>query len=166
MRGGRAYSGTLAKDMLRVEVADVKYAIEVRRVKEIINPLPLIDLPRSLPLVLGVAEYRDQVLTVVELRRLFGLASQEDTKRTKWVVVGSGDRAVAFVVDAVLDVFSSEEHPKRSVPELDAKDRARGIKSAYKHHDELVFLLDADRLAAPAAELSSDDLRLLSPEST
>ena len=71
MSGGRAYSATLAKDLIQVEVDTVLYAIEVARIREIVNPLPLIELPRERAFVLGVSDYREQVLVVVDLRRLF-----------------------------------------------------------------------------------------------
>lgn len=145
-------TGTLAKDMLRVEVRGVMYAIEVSRIAEIINPLPVVDLPREVPAVLGVAEYREQVLVVIDLRRLFGVSTVPTTKRTKWVVVKDSPRLVGFVVDAVRDVFSSEQQPTRFVPELDTSQQARGITSAYKHANHLVFRLDVDRLSGAALE--------------
>ena len=151
MVAGRAYTNTLSKDLLRVEVADVMYAIDVSRVAEIINPLPLVDLPRDREPVLGVTEYRDQVLAVVDLRRFFGVAAAEPTKRTKWVIVRMPQRLAAFVVDAVVDVFSSQQQPYRPVPALDSKHEMRGIKSAFKHRGELVFHLDVERLTRPAA---------------
>lgn len=145
-------TGTLAKDMLRVEVRGVMYAIEVSRIAEIINPLPIVDLPREVRAVLGVAEYREQVLVVVDLRRLFRVPAAPTTKRTKWVVVKDSAGLVGFVVDAVRDVFSSEQQPTRLVPELDTSQQVRGITSAYKHASHLVFRLDVDRLSGAALE--------------
>lgn len=147
-----------------MEVAGVMYAIDVSRVAEIINPLPIVDLPRDLPPVLGVAEYREQVLVVVDLRRLFGLTEAAPSKRTKWVVVRMPNRIVGFVVDAVIDVFSSQKQPYRPVPVLDSKHEARGIKCAFKHQGELVFQLDMDRITRPAAAAFSQGLPALSPE--
>lgn len=160
MRGGRAYSATLAKDLVRIEVGGVRYAIEVNRIREIVNPLPIIELPRERSFVLGVADYREQVVPVVDLRELFGLPSEQPDRRTKWIILDAG-RLAGVVVDAVLDVFSSAENRQRDVPVLDERHTERGISAAYRHHDELVFLLDADRLAAPALELTTDELSLL-----
>ena len=52
MSGGRAYSATVAKDLIQVEVDAVMYALEVARIREIVNPLPIIELPRERPFVL------------------------------------------------------------------------------------------------------------------
>jgi len=164
VRGGRAYSATLAKDLVRVEVDGISYALEVSRIREIVNPLPLIELPHERDFVLGVADYRDEVVPIVDLRLLFGLSPEEPDRRTKWIVLDAGGRLVGIVVDAVLDVFSSVERHQRSVPVLDERHQERGIASAYRHEDQLVFLLDVDRLAEPAMKISSKELSLLPSE--
>lgn len=164
MSVGRAYSATLAKDLIRVEVDTVLYALEVARIREIVNPLPLIELPRERPFVLGVSDYREQVVAVVDLRRLFGLPPHEESRRTKWIIVETGTMLVGIVVDAVLDVFSSAENQQREVPVLDERHRGRGITSAYWHDDRLVFLLDAERLVEPAMEIDPEEIWSLPSE--
>ena len=164
MSGGRAYSATVAKDLIQVEVDAVMYALEVACIREIVNPLPIIELPRERPFVLGVADYREEVVAVVDLRLLFGLPAQEASRQTKWVVLETAGRLVGVVVDAVLDVFSSAENRQREVPVLDHRHLQRGIASAYRHHDRLVFLLDADRLVEPAMQIPSGEMPFLPSE--
>ena len=161
---GRAYRATLAKDLIRVEVDTVLYALEVASIREIVNPLPLIDLPRERPFILGVSDYREQVVAVVDLRRLFGLPAQQTSRRTKWIILETGATLVGVVVDAVLDVFSSAENEQREVPVLDGRHRGRGITSAYRHEDRLVFLLDPERLVEPAMQIDPEEIRSLPSE--
>ncbi len=160
----RSYRGTLAKDLIRVTVGSVHYALGVSEIREIVNPLPVVELPRERAFVLGVADYRDDVVVVVDLRSFFGLAASEPTRRTKWIIIDRAGYLLAVIVDAVLDVFSSGDHQQRFVPELDDRHRARGITSAYKHADELVFLLDPARLAAPIMDLDPSEFPSLQPE--
>lgn len=164
MSGGRAYSATLAKDLIRVEVGTVLYAVEVARIREIVNPLPVIELPRERPFVVGVSDYRDHVVAVVDLRCLFGLPAQEATRRTKWIILETAGMLVGVVVDAVLDVFSSAEAKQREVPVLDERHRGRGITSAYRHDNRLVFLLDAERLVEPAMAIHPEEMPSLPSE--
>jgi len=162
--GGGAYSTALAKDLIQVEVDTVLYALEVARIREIVNPLPLIELPRERPFIVGVSDYREQVVAVVDLRRLFGLPAKQASRRTKWVILETGGMLVGVVVDAVLDVFSSAEDQEREVPVLDDRHRGRGITSAYRHDDRLVFLLDAERLVQPATEIRPEEMPSLPSE--
>lgn len=164
MSGGRAYSATLAKDLVRIEVGGVLYALEVERIREIVNPLPIIELPREQAFVLGVADYRDEVAAVVDLRSLFGVAPADAERRTKWIILSTSGMSVGVVVDAVLDVFSSAAIPQREVPVLDTRQRERGITSAYRFENRLVFLLDADQLVQPALELPRDAFSFLPAE--
>jgi chemotaxis signal transduction protein len=160
----RAYGLALARDLIRVEVDSVMYALEIARIREIVNPLPLVELPRDHGAVMGVSDYREEVVAVVDLRRLFGLSPQEPTRRTKWLILETGRGLVAVVVDAVHDVFSSENNRQREVPALDERHVERGIKSAYRYHESLVFLLDADRVAQPGFDLAPDEMPFLPSE--
>ncbi|MBT8469692.1 MAG: chemotaxis protein CheW [Deltaproteobacteria bacterium] len=164
MSESRTYGLALARDLIRVEVDSVMYALEIARIREIANPLPLIDLPREHQAVLGVSDYREEVVAVVDLRRVFGLPPQEPTRRTKWLILKTHRGLVAVVVDAVHDVFSSEKDRQRHVPMLDERQLERGIKSAYRYRERLVFLLDADRVAQPAFEIAPDEMPSLPAE--
>jgi hypothetical protein len=64
----------------------------------------------------------------------------------------------------VLDVFSSAEAKQREVPVLDERHRGRGITSAYRHDNRLVFLLDAERLVEPAMAIHPGDMPSLPSE--
>lgn len=164
MKQAQAHRSKPAKDLVRVEVDGILYAFEVAHVREIANPLPLIELPHERPFVRGVSEYRDEVVAVVDLRRLFGLEATEPTRRTKWIILETAGRLVGVIVDSVVDVFSSDEDRQRDVPILDQRQRERGITHAYRSDGKLVFLLDADRVAQPAMQLSVERLSLLPSE--
>ena len=164
MSKSRTYGLTLARDLIRVEVDSVMYAFEIARIREIVNPLPLIELPREHEAVLGVSDYREEVVAVVDLRRVFGLAPQEPTRRTKWLILETRRGLAAVVVDAVHDVISSENNRPRHVPVLDERHLKRGIKSAYRYYERLVFLLDADRVAQPAFEIAPVEIPFLPSE--
>lgn len=151
------------KNLVGFLVGDVRYAIDILRVREIINPLPLVDLPHPPPSVIGVADHRGEVVPVLDLRQRFGLPAQAPTRRTKWVVVAVEDRSVGLVVDAVTDVFGAGPSEAREVPRLGDHD-ARGITAVFSlGGDEapaeearagrvgrgLVFVIDVERVAEP-----------------
>lgn len=150
------YRSDRTKNLVGFVVGDVRYAVDILRVREIINPLPIVPLPHAPRAIVGVADHRGKVVPVLDLRRRFGLPPAEVTRRTKWVIVRLEARAVGLVVDAVTDVFGAGEPGQRDVPRLGIGDTARGITSVYKHEDELVFVLDIDRIAAAAEAIDMD----------
>ncbi len=149
------------KNLVGFLVGEVRYAIDILRVREIINPLPIVDLPHAPSSVVGVADHRGAVVPILDLRKRFGLAAVEATRRTKWVIVDVGERSVGFVVDAVTDVFGANATEQREVPRIGGND-ARGIVAVYSVEVEsrgaerttaLVFVIDALRVAEPTLAL-------------
>ena len=70
------------KNLVGFTIAEVHYALDIDRVREILRPLPLVPLPHAPPAVLGVADYRGEVVPVLDLRRRFGLPPSEATRRS------------------------------------------------------------------------------------
>lgn len=76
-----------SKDLVGFLVGEVMYAVRIDVVREIVNPLAIVDLPRAPATVKGVADYRGDVVPVVDLRERFGLPSVPRSRKTKWIVL-------------------------------------------------------------------------------
>ena len=135
-----------SKSLVGFHVGDVHYAVPIDRVREISNPLDMVALPHAPLAVVGVADYRGDVVPVVDLRARFGLSATAPTRRTKWLVVEVGGRVVALVVDAVSEVFGTGGAELRPAPALGSGDEVRGIAGVANHGGALVFVLDTTRL--------------------
>jgi purine-binding chemotaxis protein CheW len=79
-----------SKDLVGFLVGDVMYAVRIEVVREIVNPLAVVDLPRAPKAVRGVADYRGEVVPVVDLRERFGLPEVAPSRKTKWIVLDVG----------------------------------------------------------------------------
>ena len=66
-----------SKNLVGFIVGDVHYAVSIHRVREIANPLQLVALPKAPRAVTGVADYRGEVVPVIDLRVRFGLDPAE-----------------------------------------------------------------------------------------
>lgn len=139
------------KNLVGFVVGQVRYAVAIVAVREIVNPLDCVDLPGSASDVVGVADYREEVVPVVDLRKRFGLEDVPMTRRTKWIVLDTGpaggNRLVAIVVDAVSGVFRSDEAALRPAPAVGNGPSVRGIEGVTTHEGDLVFVLDVARVA-------------------
>lgn len=148
----RRRGGDRDKNLVGFLIADVHYAIDIRRVKEIIRPLAVVPLPHPPPAVTGVADHRGEVVPILEVRKRFALPEIPITRRTKWILVTLPGKTVGLVVDAITEVFAAGDEDQRSVPSIGMGDTARGIVAVFGHRGTLVFVLDVDRIGA-AAEL-------------
>ncbi len=127
-------------------VGEVSYALPIAIIREIVNPLDVIDLPDAPDEVRGVANYRGDVVPVVDLRVRFRLAASLETRKTKWILIDIGDRLVALIVDAVSGVFGASGD-LRPPPVLGRGEDVRGIAGVTMLEDEMVFVLDVTRFA-------------------
>jgi purine-binding chemotaxis protein CheW len=142
-----------SKNLVGFIVGDVHYAVSIHRVREIANPLTLVALPKAPPAVIGVADYRGDVVPIIDLRVRFGLEESEATRRTKWIIVDVDARFVALVVDAVTEVFGTGGQDLRAVPPLGGGDDLRGITGVTNHGGALTFVLDTKRFGELTAPL-------------
>lgn len=150
VRERRRRAAGVDKNLVGFLVGEVQYAVDILRVREILRPLPVLALPHAPPAVVGVADHRGEVVPILEVRRRFGLESKTDARRAKWILVSVGGRTVGLAVDAITGVLAASEVDHRPPPALGMGDTARGISSVISHQSGLVFVLDVDRVAAPA----------------
>jgi purine-binding chemotaxis protein CheW len=137
---------TFGKNMVGFLVGETLYAVDILRVREIVNPLPLVAVPHTPPHVVGVADHRGQTVPVVDLHVRFGLPPAEATRRTKWIIADVAGVDAGLWVDAVTSVFGVATGDVRPPPDLAVTPAARFIAGVTLFEGALVFLLDLDRI--------------------
>jgi purine-binding chemotaxis protein CheW len=142
------------KNLVGFVVGDVNYAVDIGRVREIVNPLAVTQLPHTPPEVAGVADHRGDVVPVINLRVRFGLEPRGDERGTKWILVMVADRVVGLVVDAVTEVFGARDDEIRPTPDVGGNRDLRGIAGVAKHDGKLTFVLDTARFVKIIEALS------------
>lgn len=135
-----------------------EYGLEILRVQEIKGYLGITPIPNSPPHVRGVMNLRGTVIPVVDLRRKFGMEPQEYTRFTVIIVVTAGARTVGLIVDAVSDVLDVRADEVRPAPDMGAQVDVRFIAGMMSSGDQLVVLLDVDRLLAADGLAANEEL--------
>jgi purine-binding chemotaxis protein CheW len=147
------------KSLVAFVVGNVKYALEIGQVKEIVSPLPLTLLPHTPIGLAGVADHRAEVVPIVDLRNRFNVSiASEPTKKSKWILVDIARRTIGLVVDEVIGVLRVPAGDFRAAPDLGGGEQERGIAGVTTYEGELVFVLDLDRFGQLAE--SFDQRRL------
>jgi purine-binding chemotaxis protein CheW len=143
-----------SKNLVGFVIANVSYAVPIAAVREISNPLLVVELPHAPSSVIGVADYRGAVIPVIDMRARFGLPALEVTRRTKWIVVNVENRLAALLVDGVSEVFGASGTELTPAPPLGGGDDLRSIVGVTNHGGRMIFVLDLTCLKdvmAPAA---------------
>jgi purine-binding chemotaxis protein CheW len=126
---------------LIARVGPLTCAIPIEHVIETMRPLPVEPIGTGAAYVLGVAIIRGAPTLAVSLAKLLEVVGEAPTR---FIVVRSGDRRVAFAVDAVVEVRDIAATDR--LPPLIRADAIRAIAAADR---ELVVVLEAARAIAP-----------------
>jgi purine-binding chemotaxis protein CheW len=123
----------------------------VERVLRYSAPSSVPDVPAWIE---GVLEHRGKVIPVVDMRRRMELDSYGVTPETRILVLTTKDGWIGAVVDAVHEVASLPSSAVAPPPAL-----FRGLKSEFvrgiaKVHDQLVVMLDVDRVLTSDARIA------------
>jgi purine-binding chemotaxis protein CheW len=86
------------------------YAIEIGSIVEILKPLPITEVPRADPEVVGVMSVRGRLVAVLDLKRRFHLARTFTMdRRSRILLVDAVDEEIGLLVDEVLQVYRLSE---------------------------------------------------------
>ena len=141
-------SAAAVRQYLSFALGSEQYGLEILRVQEIKGYMGITPIPNSPPHVRGVMNLRGTVIPVVDLRRKFGMEPQEYTRFTVIIVVTAATRTIGLIVDAVSDVLDVRADQMRPAPDLGAQVDTRFIAGMVSSGEQLVVLLDVDRLLA------------------
>jgi purine-binding chemotaxis protein CheW len=130
------------KSLVGFVVGEIAYAVPIAHVREIVNPIPLSQLPHAPAAVAGVADHRGEVVPIIDLRVRFGLPPTRDARKCKWILIEVEGRGVGLVVDRVTEVFGKVSADIRAAPTLGTGDEERGISGVTTHEGVLIFVLD------------------------
>ncbi|HTI64407.1 MAG TPA: chemotaxis protein CheW [Gemmatimonadaceae bacterium] len=138
-------------------IGDDLFAAEVLAVDRVLRymaPNPVPDVPRWIE---GVIEHRGGVIPVVDLRRRMERDEIAVGPSTRILVLHTSDGYVGAIADAVVEVAVVPVSAVAPPPPLFrglAADAARGIA---KVRDQLVVVLDVDRVLTRAERVVVDD---------
>lgn len=135
-------------------VGGERYALDIMRIKEIVNPLRITPVPRAPAFIEGVVELRGAILPVVDLRKRFDLEATPPTRSTKFMIVGIDGRIVGLVVDGVGEVLRIPRSDLRPTPAMIAQETASCFTGCCHHDGRIIMLLDIDRILSSQEKLS------------
>jgi purine-binding chemotaxis protein CheW len=156
----------MEKQIVVFDLANEQYGVHISAVESIIKMQPITAVPHTPNFVEGVTNLRGTVLPVIDLRKRFGLATEDATKDTRIVVVEMSGETVGMVVDEVLEVLRvSEEVIELPSPIITTVDSAF-IKGIAKVDERLIILLDLGQVLSKEEkadlrtfqQVQSDDL--------
>lgn len=123
-----------------------EYGIEILSVQEIRGWEPMTAIPNTPNYVKGVLNLRGTVVPVIDLRLRFALEQVEYSELTVVVIVkvkmGSQEKIMGIVVDAVSDVYNLNKVEVSKAPDIGDANNREFIEGLINVEDKMVLLLD------------------------
>jgi purine-binding chemotaxis protein CheW len=126
------------------------FAVETATVHEVLDLVPLTEVPGAAAHLRGLINVRGRVVPVVDLKTRFGMGRTEDTQDTRIIVIEAPLRGTVATVGLLADhVFEVAELPAASldnVPRLGMTWPSEFIRALAKREDDVVVVMDVERL--------------------
>jgi purine-binding chemotaxis protein CheW len=151
----RPASSEAVLELLEFRLAQERYALESRWVREVLIFKELTPLPCCPPFVLGIVNVRGRILPVLDIKRFFDLPEKGLTDLHRIILVGGNDLELGLLADSIVGV--------RSVPMADLQTglpTLTGVRSDYLKGvtAERLVVLDLGRILADPRILVHEEI--------
>jgi purine-binding chemotaxis protein CheW len=146
------WRGDRSLEILTLDLQGEIFALEAACVREILDLVPVTDVPRSKPFVRGLINVRGKVVPVADLRLKFGMEIKPPTIDTRIVVIEidlDGDATIVGVrADKVYEVTEVAAAALEETPRIGMRWRPEFIHCVGKRDGEFIIVLDIARIFA------------------
>lgn len=147
---------------LTLRLQDELFAVEAGSVREILDLVPITEVPNASPFVNGLINVRGRVVPLADLRVMFGMDRPEPDQDTRIVVMEidiDGEPTVAGILaDKVHDVTDIEAASIEEAPKVGMRWRPEFVRGIGKRNGGFIIIPDLGRIfetqgarTAPAA---------------
>jgi len=145
---------------LTFKLSDEIFALDVAKVREILEISNITKVPQTPDFMRGVINLRGSVVPVIDMRLKFGMSETEQTVNTCIIVVEvnmDGDATIlGALADSVQEVVEMEPESIEAAPHIGTKLNTDFIRGMGKVDGHFVMILDIDKVfsADELAELT------------
>jgi len=142
------------KQFVTFKIGSEDYGILIQKVKEIIRPKRITQVPNTDEYVLGVINLRGQIVPVVNLKEKLNLDVQsiKSEEEERIITVEIDDALIGIRVDEVNEVIWLDEETIEPPPEVAGGIRQEYLRGVGRKEGELLVLVDLESLLAAEKE--------------
>lgn len=122
------------------------FGLPIVRVQDVFIPERLTRVPLAPPEIVGVLNLRGRIVTLIDLRRRFGLRERKEGEDVMAIGVESRGESYGLLIDRVGEVVELEGVAREPNPvNLDQR-LAQMSSGIYRLDDQLLVVVDVDRV--------------------
>lgn len=142
--------------LVTFDLGSDRFAAEVFAVERVLRHVQPSNVPDVPEWIAGVIEYTSGVIPVVEMRRRMGLPPAEVSHDTRILVFATQAGRIGGIVDAVHEVVTIPKASINPPPAMFHGLAAEFVRGITKVRDQLVVILDVDRVLTSAERIALD----------
>ncbi len=150
---------TEATQHLTFKLDEEVFAIDISKVREVLEYTDVTKVPRTPEFMKGVINLRGHVVPVVDLRLKFGMPEAEKTVNTCIIIVEVNveeeTAVLGALADSVQEVHDFEADQIEPAPKIGTRLKTDFIKGMGKRDDQFIMILDIDKV------FSTDELAIV-----
>jgi len=128
------------------KLAGEVYGVNVMQVQEVLRYTEIAPVPGAPKYVMGIVNLRGNVVTVIDAGFRFGLEPGEITDSTRIVILEAESHVVGILVDSVAEVVYLRQSEMETAPSVGTEESARFIQGVCHKNDQLLILIELDKL--------------------
>ncbi|HJZ83601.1 MAG TPA: chemotaxis protein CheW [Polyangia bacterium] len=132
------------RELLSFRLAGEDYALDIIRIREIIKPAPLTEVPRAPAFVPGIISVRGTIVPVIDLRLRLRLHAPPPGKPARILIVSKDDDPYGLLVDEVRQVERLAHQDVEAPPAVIGGLEAEFIAGIGRAENKLLILLNLD----------------------
>ena len=139
-------SGTNELEVLEFTLGDNHYGINVAKIREILQYMPVTPVPNTHPSVEGIFMPRDTMITVINLKNCLNLPQTDE--KGLFIITNFNKLNVAFHVDQVIGIHRVSWENIIKPDETLAGEQGSTATGVIKMDDRLIVILDFEAIVA------------------
>jgi purine-binding chemotaxis protein CheW len=137
------------REFLVFVLASEVYAVELARIREIVSPPPMTEVPRARPDVVGVCSVRGLLVTVIDLRLRMNVTAAPETRISRILLAYSDSgEVVGLLVDEVRQVVRLSEKQIEEAHSILGDKLSENVMGIGRVGSEVIVLLDLSRVTS------------------
>jgi purine-binding chemotaxis protein CheW len=142
------------------------FAVNVSKVLEVLEKQHITKVPKTPQHILGIINFRGNILPVVDTRQKFNLPSLGIDDKNYVIVfdlsTDSQKIILSATADAVKDVIEISEDEIKPVPDMGISYNTKYISGAVRRNDDFILLLNVEKIFSMSEQetlevISSDE---------
>ena len=141
---------TEASQYLTFMLGDEVFALDIGKVREVLDFTSIAKVPQTPDFMLGVINLRGTVAPVVDMRLKFAMTPTETTVNTCIIIVeieiDGETNVLGAMVDSVQEVMDLDPDQIEPPPRIGTRLNTKFIKGMGKRDNQFIIILDIDKV--------------------